>query len=235
MFLFCGPVLEPTHTFPVTFCHIVLKWSESALFGCHEIHASFLWARTTITILVCHFCSGSLQPTTNLELLNYWKFFKKFAMWGTACSSSVTRNPLFKGSFFLSFFLLKGTSIHGSERSDDDFPLSSGYRSDHDCPLSSSGYRSDHDCPLSSGYRSRVYIINNKEIGICKKNEYRVVKMDCYYIGKNHHIWEAVEFGKSKNLENLLGSHKPKLITCYKGRRDELILSFNPNRTNICL
>jgi hypothetical protein len=79
MFLFCGPGLEPTHTFPVTFCHIVLKWSEAALFGCHEIHASFLGAKTTITILVCHFCSGSLQPTRNLELLNYLKFKKKIA------------------------------------------------------------------------------------------------------------------------------------------------------------
>jgi hypothetical protein len=79
MFLFCGPGLEPTHTFAVTICDIVLKWSEAALFGCHEIHASFLGARTTITILVCHVCSGSLQPTTKLELLNYWKFFKKIA------------------------------------------------------------------------------------------------------------------------------------------------------------
>jgi hypothetical protein len=43
------------------------------------MHASFPWARTTITILVCHFCSGSLQPTPNLELLNYLKFWKCFA------------------------------------------------------------------------------------------------------------------------------------------------------------
>ncbi len=35
-------------------------------------------------------------------------------------------------------------------------------------------------------------------------------KIDCYYIGKNHHILEAVVFGKNNKLENLLGSHKPK-------------------------
>jgi hypothetical protein len=34
-------------------------------------------------------------------------------------------------------------------------------------------------------------------------------KIDSYYIRKSQHIWEAVEFGKNKNLDNLFGSHKP--------------------------
>jgi hypothetical protein len=117
MFWFCGTGLEPTRTFGVTFVILVLKWFEGALFGCHHIDGSFPWAPTTSTILVCHVYSGSLQPRTKLELLNYVKFlyffaceevhvpapwqeahylhrlvelfkvFSFFCMWGRACSS----------------------------------------------------------------------------------------------------------------------------------------------------
>ncbi len=71
MFLFCGPGLEPTRTFGVTFVILVVKWSEAALFGCHEIHASFPWAPTTT--LVCELCSGSLQATPKLQIVELLK------------------------------------------------------------------------------------------------------------------------------------------------------------------
>jgi hypothetical protein len=48
MFLFCGPGLEPTHIFRVTF--VILFWSDLKLhFSSHEIHARFPWARTTVS------------------------------------------------------------------------------------------------------------------------------------------------------------------------------------------
>jgi hypothetical protein len=109
MFLFCGPGLQPTHICRVTF--VILFWSDLNLhFGSHEIHAS---ARTTVTILVCHFCCGSLQSTTNLELLNYLKFKKKFA--------SEEERVLTRWQEIL------WSSAH--YRSDKDFPFLSGYRS----------------------------------------------------------------------------------------------------------
>jgi hypothetical protein len=33
-----------------------------------------------VTLLLWHFCRGSLQPTPTLELLNYLKFLKKFCL-----------------------------------------------------------------------------------------------------------------------------------------------------------
>jgi hypothetical protein len=112
MFLFSGPGLEPKHIFRATF--VILFWSDLKLqFGSYEIHARFPSARTTVTILVCHFYSGSLQPTTNLELLNYLKFLKFFA-----CEE---QHVLARWQEILSW--------RDHERSDEDFRFSSGYRS----------------------------------------------------------------------------------------------------------
>jgi hypothetical protein len=81
MFLFCGPHLEPTHTFRVT--SVILFCSEAKIRCCTFHPTKFmpdsLELEQQSQLVLCHFCSGSLQPTTNLEMLNYLKF------WIVAC------------------------------------------------------------------------------------------------------------------------------------------------------
>jgi hypothetical protein len=114
MVLFCGPGLEATHTVRVTF--VILFWSDLNLhFWSHGIHAmpDSLEPEPRSQLILCHFCRGSLQPTTNFELLNYLKFFQFFA-----CEAQrvVARWQEILWS-------------RDEKKSDYDFPFLSGYRS----------------------------------------------------------------------------------------------------------
>jgi hypothetical protein len=72
MFLFCGFRTHPHLSSHL--CHIVVEVIWSCTLHPTKLMPDSLEPEPQSQLLVCHFCGGSLHPTTNLELLNHLKF-----------------------------------------------------------------------------------------------------------------------------------------------------------------
>jgi len=111
-FCFVGQVSNPPTVFdwPLSDCLQVI-WG--CTFDPTKLMPASVEPKPQSQGFLCHFCLGSLQPTTHLELLNSLKFFEFLA-----CEQQRVLARL-----------QEILSSRDHERSDEHFPFLSGYRS----------------------------------------------------------------------------------------------------------